>query len=337
MKQITYTKVNYAECIESPVPPMGEGDVIVRTEFSTLSCGTERANITDSLGCSASRVSKVTFPYTMGYSSSGVVEAVGAKVTSVRPGDRVVMYWSKHAQYNVLPEKQVIKIEDDRISMQEAAISFITTFPMAAIRKTRLEMGESVLVMGQGLLGLLAVKLARVAGGCPIIAVDPIQERRALALHYGADYAFSPFEEGFAKKVRQVSGGGANVAIEVTGVGAGLDGALDCMKKFGRVALLGCTRMADFNIDYYQKVHCPGITMIGAHTMARPEEESHPGYFTHRDDIAAVLRLCAMGRLNLREMIMETHAPADCTAVYDRLIKDKNFPPVVQFDWRGVQ
>jgi hypothetical protein len=101
--------------------------------------------------------------------------------------------------------------------------------------------------------------------------------------------------------------------------------------------LLGCTRFADVNIDYYQKVHCPGITMIGAHTMARPEEESHPGYFTHRDDVAAVLRLCAMGRLHLTKMIMETHAPADATAVYDRLIKDKNFPPVVQFDWRNVK
>ncbi|MBQ7338150.1 MAG: zinc-binding alcohol dehydrogenase [Clostridia bacterium] len=337
MKQITFTKVNLAELIDVPVKEMSEGDVLVRTEFSTVSCGTERANITDSLGGSASRTSKVHFPHTLGYSTSGIVEKVGEAVTSLKVGDRVVMYWSTHSQYNVLPAHQVVKIEDDRISMQEAALSFIATFPMAAIRKTRLEMGESVLVMGQGLLGLLAVKLARLAGGCPIVAVDPVEERRALALQYGADYAFSPYEEGFAKKVRAVTGGGANVAIEVTGVGAGLDGALDCMKRFGRVALLGCTRFADFNIDYYQKVHCPGITMIGAHTMARPEEESYPGYFTHRDDILAVLRLCAMGRLHLSEMIMETHAPADCTAVYDRLIKDKNFPPVVQFDWRGVR
>ena len=200
MKQITYTKVNYAECIESPVPPMGEGDVIVRTEFSTLSCGTERANITDSLGCSASRVSKVTFPYTMGYSSSGVVEAVGAKVTSVRPGDRVVMYWSKHAQYNVLPEKQVIKIEDDRISMQEAAISFITTFPMAAIRKCRVELGESAMVMGCGLLGQLAIRLLCAAGVCPIIAADLTPSRREEALQSGADYTLDPSGKDLPKK-----------------------------------------------------------------------------------------------------------------------------------------
>ena len=185
MKQITFTKVNLAELIDAPVKEMGAGDVRVRTEFSTVSCGTERANITDSLGGSASRNSKVHFPHTLGYSTSGIVEAVGEAVTSLKVGERVMMYWSTHSQYNVLPAHQVVKIEDDRISMQEAALSFIATFPMAAIRKTRLEMGESVLIMGQGLLGLLAVKLARLAGGCPIVAVDPVAERRELALQYG--------------------------------------------------------------------------------------------------------------------------------------------------------
>ena len=136
MKQITYTRVNHAELTDVSEQAMGTGDVRVRTEISTLSCGTERANITDGLGCSATRQSKVTFPYAMGYSSTGIVEAVGESVTTVRPGDRVVMYWSKHQQYNVLPEKQVVRIEDERITAPEAALSFIATFPMAQRRST---------------------------------------------------------------------------------------------------------------------------------------------------------------------------------------------------------
>ena len=106
------------------------------------------------------------------------------------------------------------------------------------------------------------------------------------------------------------------------------------MAKFGRVALLGCTRSSDFTVDYYKKVHAPGITLIGAHTIARPEEESHPGWFTHRDDITAVLDLLASGRLTFADMIKETHSPAECADVYHRLVFDKNFPIVVQFDWR---
>ena len=233
-------------------------------------------------------------------------------------------------------EKKVVKIEDESVSFEAGAMSFIATFPMAAIRKTRLEMGESAMVMGLGILGMIAVKLLRAAGAVPIIAVDPNPTRREIALNNGADYAFDPMEADFADRVKAVTNGGVNVAIEVTGVGAGLNGALDCMAKFGRVALLGCTRSSDFTVDYYRKIHAPGITVIGAHTIARPETESHPGWFTHRDDIKSVLKLSAGGRLDLEALIEETHLPEECEKVYDRLVFDKNFPIVVQFDWREM-
>jgi len=333
-KQIVFTKPNTAELLNKEIKRVSGTLVKVKTLFSTVSCGTERANITGDPNVSADKSAGVVFPRMSGYCSSGIVEETGENVTSVKPGDRVAMYWSTHSEYDVLEEERIVKIEDDNLSMQEAAVAFITTFPMAAIRKTRLEIGESVLIMGLGLLGQLGVKLAHVAGAVPIIAVDPVKERREEALKNGADYAFDPFEEGFADKVKEVTNGGANVCIEVTGVGSGLDGALDCMARFGRVALLGCTRSSDFNIDYYRKVHGPGITLIGAHTMARPKIESHPGWFTHKDDIKAVLNLISGKRLDLIGMIKETHKPDECAEIYSRLVNDKNFPILVQFDWR---
>ena len=329
-KQITYLepcKVGLTEIEQE----MADDKVLVKTAFSTLSCGTERANLTASVNTSQK------FPMASGYSSSGIVEAVGKDVTSVKPGDRVVVYWGCHQNYNIQPEERVVKIEHDNISLSEAALSFVATFPTAAIRKVKLELGESLMVMGLGILGQIAVKLARVAGAVPIIAADPVAQRREEALKNGADYAFDPFEPDFAQKVKEVTGGGVKAAIEVTGVGAGLDETLDCMAKFGRVALLGCTRDKNFNIDYYQKVHVPGITLVGAHTNARPMEESYPGYFTHRDDIKAVLKLCANGRLSLLDMIKEYYSPNECVDVYGRLLTDRNFPPVVQFDWSGLE
>ena len=332
---IIFTDVNKAELVDKgELPILKENDVKVKTLFSTVSCGTEKANITADPNVAPDGAGKVLFPRQLGYSSSGIVEEVGEKVTSVKPGDRVVMHWSTHSEYNVLKETNVIKIEDDNISMQEAAVAFITSFSMAAIRKTRLEIGESVLVMGLGILGQIAIKLARLAGAVPIVAVDPVKERREEALKNGADFAFDPFEEDFAAKVKKVTNGGANVCVEVTGVGSGLNGALDCMAKFGRVALLGCTRSSDFTVDYYKKVHGPGITLVGAHTMARPNVESHGGWFTHRDDIKAVLKLISGQRLDIKTMIKEVHTPDECSEVYTRLINDKNFPTLVQFDWR---
>lgn len=278
----------------------------------------------------------VVFPRYLGYNCSGVVVKKGSAVKSVEVGDRVVVYWSCHKQYNLVPEEQVVKLEDN-VSFETGAMSFISTFPMAAIRKTRLEMGESAMVMGLGILGMLAVKLLRVAGAAPIIAADPNPVRREIALKSGADYALDPLAEDFAERVKEITGGGVNVAIEVTGVGAGFNEALDCMARFGRVALLGCTRRSDFTVDYYGKIHAPGITIVGAHTQARPETESHPGWFTHRDDLSAVIKLCSTGRLNLEELIEETHLPEECVEVYSRLAFDKNFPVVVQFDWRKMK
>jgi threonine dehydrogenase-like Zn-dependent dehydrogenase len=245
------------------------------------------------------------------------------------------MYWTTHSKNLVISENNLVKL-DDEISFNEGALAFISTFPMAAIRKCRVEAGESAMVMGQGMLGLLAVKLLKVSGAVPIIAVDPNPAKREVAIKNGADYALDPFAEDFAQKVKEITGGGVKVCIEVTGNGPALDMALDCMAKFGRVALLGCTRNSDFTIDYYRKVHFPGITMIGAHTMARPDNESHPGWWTHTDDMKSFLRLIKYNRLEVKSMIEEIHSPNECTEVYTRLANEKSFP-VVQFDWSKIE
>lgn len=332
-KQIIFTQKDKAELLTVEAAEPKENQVMVKTAFSTISCGTERANITGNPHVSIMGGSSVKFPRSAGYSSSGVVVKVGESVTDIAVGDKVVVCCGKHKTYNTVDRSNVTKIESDKVSMEEAAMMYIATFPLAAIRKTRLEIGESLMVVGLGILGLLAVEQAKAAGAVPIIAVDPVKERRELALKAGADYALDPMEADFVQKVKRITGNGANVAIEVTGKGAGLNTALDCMARFGRVALLGCTRESDFTVDYYHKVHGPGITLIGAHTHARPVVESYPGYFTQQDDIKAMLKLCAADRLHIKELIAETHTPEDCAEVYQRLIFDKNFPPVVQFDW----
>ena len=108
------------------------------------------------------------------------------------------------------------------------------------------------------------------------------------------------------------------------------------MAKFGRVALLGCTRDSDFTIDYYHKVHGPGVSLIGAHTLARPEAESSPGMWTTRDDVCAIQKLVSLGRLNFSDLVEETHSPLDAPEVYGRLASEKSFP-IVQFDWRNLE
>lgn len=336
-KQIVFTEKDRAELLTVEMQEPKHDQVMVKTAVSTVSCGTERANITGHAKVYGAGEPRVEFPRTSGYSSSGVVVKTGSDVCGIEPGDSVIVSWGSHKSYNIVSQENIVKYDRNRISDKEAALVHIATFPMAAVRKTHIQMGESVLVMGLGILGLMAVQLARVAGAVPVIAADPIPERRELAIKYGADYALDPLAEDFAEQVKNITGQGANAVIEVTGKGAGLNTALDCTARFGRVALLGCTRDSDFTVDFYRKVHATGVTLIGAHTMARPNVESNPGCFTQRDDIEAILKLCMGKRLNLEQMILETCSPEECRSVYDRLIHDPHFPTVVQFDWTAVE
>ena len=335
-KQIVFTAPNVAELLEVEYLAPKENEVTVELEYSAISAGTEKANlIGERNGTDQSEDKVAPFPRTVGYSAAGIVTEVGAAVTDISVGDRVVVFWGKHKKNITVNRKNVIKIPDG-VSTAEASMALISTFPMAAIRKTRLEIGESALVMGLGILGIFAVQQLHAAGAYPIIAVDPVEDRRNFALKMGADYALDPTVEGFADEVKRLSAGGVNVCIEVTGLGIGLIQALDCMALMGRVALLGCTRSSKFEIDYYGKVHGRGISLIGAHTMARPKNESAPSLWTDEDDLGAVLKLVKGHRLNFKDMICEVDSPADAGEVYTRLATEKNFPIGVLFDWSRV-
>ena len=335
-KQIVFTRANMAELLDVECAEPKADEVAVELEYSAISAGTEKANyIGQRNGIGMAEDAEAVYPRTVGYSGAGVVTAVGENVTDICVGDKVVAYWGKHKKHQTLKRSNVIRIPEG-VSRQEASMTLIATFPLAAIRKTHLEMGESAMVMGLGILGIFAVQQLRAAGAYPVIAVDPVAERRELALKMGADYAFDPTDADFVKNVLAASDGGVNVCIEVTGLGVGLIQALECMKLMGRVALLGCTRSSKFEIDYYGKVHGRGISLIGAHTLARPKQESSSGLWTDADDLKALLQLVKGGRLNFKDMIHEIHSPEEAQSVYNRLANDKNFPIGVLFDWKKV-
>ena len=335
-KQIVFTAPSVAELLDEECLPPNSGEVTVALEYSAISAGTEKANfIGQRNSIDQSEEDAPVFPRTVGYSAAGTVTEIGNGVKDIAVGDKVMVFWGKHKKNITMPRSRVIKIPDG-VSTAEASMTYISIFPLAAIRKTRLEIGESALVMGLGILGIFAVQQLRAAGAYPVIAADPKPERRELALKLGADYVFDPTEEGFVQKVLDVSGGGVNVCIEVTGLGVGLTQALDCMQKMGRIALLGCTRSSKFEIDYYGKVHGRGISLIGAHTIARPSYESSAGLWTDIDDIKTNFNLLKGKRLNFKDMISEIHSPAECQEVYTRLAEGKDFPVGVLFDWSKI-
>ena len=120
-RQIVFTAPGVAELLDKPLAAPGPGEVLVRLQVSSISSGTERANVSGDPNVSPqSRGDKAVFPRFPGYSSAGVVLETGEGVTSVAPGDRVALFWSTHAIYNVMPENldNTLGIADVSINIQ---------------------------------------------------------------------------------------------------------------------------------------------------------------------------------------------------------------------------
>ena len=335
-KRIVFTSVGKAELLECEINDPKDNEVLVETEYTAISAGTERANLMGmkNLG---DDVDGGSFPKSIGYSGVGIVKETGKSVKSVSQGERVLVFWGTHSQYLIAGEDKIISLKNYPLDSKYAVFTLIASFSAAGVRKTRLEFGESAMVFGIGILGAFAVQLARIAGAYPVIAADLNAQRRQLALDLGADYVFNPSDSDFTDKVKNITrDNGVKTIIEVTGQSAALKQALDCAAPFGRIALLGCTRVSDTAIDFYQQVHRPGTEIIGAHTFARPRFESRPHCWTERDDSLMLLDYMIHGRIDLSKIIIEEYSPTETSAIYQRLAVNDDFPVGAVFSWKGL-
>lgn len=330
-KQIFFTDVHKAELLENQVRKVNETEVLVRMEYTVVSGGTERACIMGMKNTSQK------FPMSLGYCGVGYVEKVGSDVKKVCVGDRVLVYHGCHAKYNIRTEDDITKVENSSVSSLEAAFVIIASMGLGGVRKLELELGESAMVMGLGLLGIFAVQFCRLSGAYPVIAADLNPTRRQLALKLGADYAFDPSAPDFTEQVKKVTNGkGVRATVEVTGVSAAMKQALECASWMGRISLLGCTRVSDCAVDYYQLVHRPGVKLIGAHNFVRPKVESYPHHWTHQDDCNAILDLIAAGRIQVAPIVSRVVSPEGANEINNQLCDDPHFPMGTVFDWRDM-
>jgi 2-desacetyl-2-hydroxyethyl bacteriochlorophyllide A dehydrogenase len=310
-------------------------EVLLESDYTVISAGTERANL---INLPNTGTDENGFPFLPGYCGAGRVIAAGKDVTNLKVGDRVIIAWGGHRSHTIKKAQTVFKIEDDSIDLLDAAFAHIASFSFLGVRKLKIELGESAMIAGMGILGAFAVQIASLSGAIPVVVSDFDPVRRDLALKLGAAAAFSPDEENFVEKVKAATGGrGPDAVVEVTGSARALQQALEYIAWEGRISLLGCTRVSDVPVDFYKYVHRRGISLIGAHTFTRAKQESTPGCWTEHDDYRTFLKLVAAGKLQTRPLISEIVSPEAAHAVYARLAETKNPPPGIVFDWNKIR
>jgi L-iditol 2-dehydrogenase len=288
------------EIQERDVPDPGPGEVQVGVHASLVSPGTERAWITHMPNTPGK------FPFEPGYCAAGVVIGAGTGVTGLAAGDRVASFLLGHRRAGNVDARWVLKIPDD-MPFDHAAFTPLGQIALQGVRRPRVELGESVLVVGLGIIGQLAAQCARLSGGFPVTGAERVEARRQAALTCGIDGVIDAARPDWTSEA-----GEHPVVIESTGSPEGVACALRTVARHGRVSLLGSTR-GECVIDVYRDVHGKGAVLLGAHAGAVPEHESRPGAWTWRADADCFLRLMAAGRINLDPLITEkikwTEAP----------------------------
>jgi threonine dehydrogenase-like Zn-dependent dehydrogenase len=335
-----------------------ENQLLVETLYTAISPGTERAFL---LAEPNTITQRKGFPFPPGYSNVGRVRSVGSAVKHFRPGDHIATR-RPHVSHYLIPEtlgpgevaekyreefRSPIAPEAPAIGLHylwklpaeldDAALKASAPFGIVSVGVTgarygRIDLGESVLVIGLGPVGLYAAQSARLAGGFPVLGLDPVAARRELALKLGADAAYAT-PEVLAKGHPLMGGKAPNVVIEATGRPDVVNLALKLCGPNGRVVLLGSTRGVTPNVDFYTDVHRKGLTIIGAQVLTRPVLDNSDGRWNAWDENALVLRLIASGRLDTQPLI-EHEFPASRVADAYRLIEDSPETLGVLLTWQ---
>jgi L-iditol 2-dehydrogenase len=315
--RVSWPELGRAELAPFPVTDPKPGEALIRTEVTLISPGTERAFF---LGLPNT---DTRFPSYPGYSSIGRVIALGeagARSGDGEPlgvGDRVATA-AGHASHAVARADRCWKVPEG-LPPDEAVYFNLVSIALQGVRKARLELGEAALVLGLGLIGNLALQLARVQGAFPVIGLDLDAGRREIAARCGADVVLDPSSPGVSEAlVGATEGRGPAVVVEATGSAEAVNDAFTLAGAFARVVLLASTRGVT-ETNFYRDVHKKGLTVLGAHAGTVPPHDSSPGFWTRSDDTRTALRLLAAGRVQVGPLTSERFPSRDAPRAYELL------------------
>jgi 2-desacetyl-2-hydroxyethyl bacteriochlorophyllide A dehydrogenase len=235
---VWFSRPRTVEVRSETVGAPGPGEVRVRALRSAISHGTEmlvyRGQVDPGLALDLPTLrGSFAFPIKYGYASVACVEASGPEVTRLKIGDLVFVHHPHQTAY-VVAESAAIPLPaktDPEAGVLLANLETAVNITLDA----RVSLGDRVIVFGQGVVGLLLTQVLKRSGARTLIAVDPVSRRREAALLAGADAAIEPGPSLVEHVMALTDGGGADIAIEVSGNPGALDLAIDCLRFQGTI------------------------------------------------------------------------------------------------------
>jgi len=317
-RRIVFKKPKKVEIEEADLPEPSPNQILIKTRVTLISTGTELTMLSGEYP-QGSVWNKITrYPVVPGYSNCGVVEKVGENVQKFKVGDRVSST-APHAEYAIIRDDRAVKVPDG-ISDEEATFGTLSATVMNSVRLANIKLGESVIIVGLGILGQLACQFSRLCGGFPVIAVDLSQRRLEIAKKLGAAATIQPEEEDAEKRILELTKGrGADVVFEVTGNPRIIPWELSLVKRQGRFILLSSPRGVT-ELDLHDLVNWPSRIITGTHTSSHPSHETPYNPWTRERNIQLFFELLSAGLVNVKDLITDRYRWTEAKKAYQRLL-----------------
>lgn len=355
MKQVLqWLRSGETEVADVPCPTPGAGHLLVRTEVTLISPGTERSLIEFGRGSLLSKamqqpervrqvfdkikadgllptldavLHKLDQPLPLGYCNVGRVLEVGTGVTGLAVGDRVVSN-GRHAEFVAVPMRLCAKVPA-AVPDEAAAFTVLASIALNGVRLAQPTLGETVAVVGLGPVGLLAVQLLR-ANGCRVIAMDFNEARLAMAASFGG--LVIPLHDSadpVAGAMELTAGRGVDAVLIAasTGSNAPVKQAAQMCRKRGRIVLVGVAGLQLERADFYEKeltfqVSCS----YGPGRYDQTYEQRGIDYpigfvrWTEQRNFEAVLELLADSKLHTTDLVSARFAIEDAAEAYEQVL-----------------
>jgi L-iditol 2-dehydrogenase len=301
MKALTLTEYKKFEFGDAPEPEVAPGEVLIRVQ----ACGICGSDVHGMDGSSGRRIP----PVIMGHEASGIVESVAPDVTDWKKGDRVTFDsmifcgecdYCKSGRTNLcdnrmvmgvscpeyrrngafaefvnIPGRLLIRIPDN-VTFEQAAFVEPVSVALHAVNRVPVQKGDTAVVVGAGMIGLLVLQALRIAGAEKLICVDLEPKRLDIARQLGADHCFHAKDDDVVAEVLKLTNGiGADVVMEVVGITPTIQTAINCLRLGGS---LGCVGNISKTVEFpLQAIVTREITVYGTcgATAEPPEALRH--------------------------------------------------------------
>ncbi len=338
IRQVVITAKHHVELQESTLneAALGPDDILVETERTFISAGTELANYTATEPRVYMPGSWCCYPWKAGYANVGIILAVGSAVQRLQVGQRVFTF-GPHASAHIYDTKKLAVVVPPAIAIDDAVAARMADVAITALDVAQAGYHRWVAVFGLGMVGNLAAQMFQIAGA-RVIGIDLSERRRSLAKECGIRCIVGGNENAVLQAVRETTDNQmVATAVDAVGDSRVIMTCLNVTAPFGEIIILGSPRtpVTGDLTAVFSAVHSRWITIKGAlewRIPHYPQMEHEPSHFKKH---ATILDWIRDGRLKLQPLITHRLPPTQIKQAYDGLLEKKDEYVGVVLVWKA--